>query len=173
MSQCVSKWWNTKECILHVTSKGIYSHIEFPCSIICVQLSLNKWYIVLSKSRIFWVFSTLIRLLRCLEIILLCGSDHSMVNVSSSSVYCHWTSVQWDWCRSSIDDEAAIMDQYTLWFILWIWCKQFRTIISRIPHFLKYVWCHRQIHKLTASNTDCIEIDTLAYNIATVVTVPE
>ena len=26
----------------------------------------------------------------------------------------------------------------------------------------------RQIHKLTASNTDCIEISTLAYNIAIV-----
>jgi len=60
------------------------------------------------------------------------------------------------------------MDQYTLWFILWTWCKQFHTIISHIPHFLKFVWCHRQIHKSTASNTDCIEISTLAYNIATV-----
>ena len=123
---------------------------------------------MLSKSWIFGVFSTLIGLLRCLEIILLCGSDHFMVNVSSSSVYCHWTSIQWHWCRSSIADEAVIMDQYTLWFILWIWCKQFHTLISRIQHFLKYVWCHRQIHKLTASNTDCIEISTLAYNIATV-----
>ena len=72
------------------------------------------------------------------------------------------------WCRSSIADEAVMMDQYTLWFIQWIWCKQFHTIILRIPHFLNYVWCHRQIHKLTASNTDCIEISTLAYNIATV-----
>ncbi|KAK2152640.1 hypothetical protein LSH36_324g03003, partial [Paralvinella palmiformis] len=42
----------------------------------------EKWYSVLSKSRIFGAFSTLIGFLRCLEIILLCGSDHFMVNVS-------------------------------------------------------------------------------------------
>jgi len=121
----------------------------------------------LSKSRICLVFSTLIGLLRYLDITLLCGSDHFMVNVSSSSVYYHWTSIQWHWCRSWIADEAVKMDQYTLWLILWIWCKQFHTIISRIPHFPNYVWCHGQIHKLTAYNTDCIELSTLAYNIAT------
>ena len=42
------------------------------------------------------------------------------------------------------------------------------TLLFHVYHISTFVWCHRQIHKLTAYNTDCIEISTLAYNIGTV-----